>query len=127
MLCGSGRFTGGGSLAVRCSTAGAAAGATGFIRLHLIELHPGKDPDTVQGLRDLNVRNRGDINLIGLVNERALPERITHTPAGVPLPPPPNPGQCCQDQYPRGPADFGALLREERDDSNICCTCKGFI
>ncbi len=29
-----------------------------FVRVHVIELHPGKDPDTLQGLADLNVQHR---------------------------------------------------------------------
>lgn len=33
------------------------SGAPDYVRLHLVELCPGKDPDTLQGLRDLNVRN----------------------------------------------------------------------
>ena len=37
--------------------AGTADAEKGYIRLHLIELHPGKDPDTLQGLADLNVHH----------------------------------------------------------------------
>jgi hypothetical protein len=47
---------------------GNAASSNGFIRLHIIELHPGKDPDTRQGLRDLNVHT-GNRNLLGTPDE----------------------------------------------------------
>jgi hypothetical protein len=79
--------------------AGAAAGGTGFIRLHLFELQPGGDPDTVQGLRSLNVQN-AHRNLLGNANEAASSRRMTHTPVGVALPAPPAPGTCCQDNHP---------------------------
>jgi len=71
---------------------------TNFIRLHLLELHPGRDPDTVQGLRDLNVHNQNP-NLLGLACERAPDKEITHLPNGQPAPA----GQCCRDQYPGPP------------------------
>jgi hypothetical protein len=38
-------------------TATNVAGSDGFIQLHLFEAQPGGDPDTVQGLRSLNVQN----------------------------------------------------------------------
>ena len=79
--------------------AGAAAGAGGFIRLHLFELQPGGDPDTVQGLRSLNVQNVNR-NMLGTAGEAAANNRITHTPAGVPLPAPPAAGNCCHDNHP---------------------------
>ena len=75
--------------------AGAAAGGNGFIRLHLFELDPGGDPDTVQGLRSLNVQNVNR-NLLGTPNEAAANAPITHNPAGAPL----KPGNCCHDNYP---------------------------
>jgi hypothetical protein len=79
--------------------AGAAAAGTGFIRLHLVELHPGKDPGTVQGLRDLNVHNV-NLNLLGVANEAAADARRTHNADGSVRPPPPAAGRCCQDQHP---------------------------
>lgn len=84
--------------------AGAAAGAGGFIRLHLFELQPGGDPDTIQGLRSLNVQNVNR-NLLDTANEAAANRRLTHTPTGAPLPPPPAAGNCCHDNHPpRGAA-----------------------
>lgn len=35
---------------------GGADATSNFVRLHLFELHPGKDPDTLVGLRDCNVQ-----------------------------------------------------------------------
>lgn len=74
---------------------GNAAGTTGFIRLHLIELHPGKDPDTLQGLRDLNISSINR-NLIDTANERAANTPLNRNPNGTVRPP----GKCCQDQHP---------------------------
>ena len=79
--------------------AAAAAGAGGFIRLHLYELQPGGDPDTIQGLRSLNVQNVNR-NLLGTANEAAANKRMTHDAAGNPLPAAPAPGNCCHDNHP---------------------------
>lgn len=75
--------------------AAGAAAANGFVRHHVFELHPGKDPDTLQGLGDLNVQ-LANVFLLGTANERAPDRQRTHTPAGNPAPP----NQCCRDQYP---------------------------
>ncbi|MGJ3245288.1 MAG: hypothetical protein ACFE0I_04345 [Elainellaceae cyanobacterium] len=75
--------------------AGAAAGNNGFIRLHLFELHPGQDPDTLQGLRSLNIRNR-NLNLLGTASERAANRRLDRNPDGTPR----NDNQCCHDNHP---------------------------
>ena len=75
--------------------AGAAAGAGGFIRLHLIELHPGRDPDTQQGLRNLNIRNINR-NLLRTTNERATDRQLTHNSDGTPR----ADNQCCHDNHP---------------------------
>lgn len=71
--------------------AGSASDPRGFLRLHLIELHPGRDPDTLQGLADLNVQtvNR---NLLGVPDERADPARRKVVEG--------QPRMCCQDNYP---------------------------
>ena len=79
--------------------AAAAAGGGGFVSLHLFELQPGGDPDTVQGLRTLNVQNV-NLNLLGTLNEAAADKRITHDADGDPLPAPPEPGNCCHDNHP---------------------------
>ena len=81
--------------AQRGGVAGAAAGAGGFIRLHLIELHPGQDPDTQQGLRNLNIRNINR-NLLGTASERAADRRLTRNPNGTPR----TDNQCCHDNHP---------------------------
>jgi len=76
--------------------AGAAAAApTGFIRLHLFELHPGGDPDTVQGLRNLNVHS-ANTNLLHTANESAAQQQLTHMPDGTPR----TDHVCCHDQWP---------------------------
>jgi hypothetical protein len=68
---------------------------TGFIRLHLFELQPGLDPDTVQGLRDLNIRSQNQ-NLFGTLDERARSQRLTRTTAGNPR----EDKRCCHDNWP---------------------------
>lgn len=72
-----------------------AASSNGFIRLQVIELHPGRDPDTLQGLRDLNVRNINR-NLLGNQIERAIKKKLTHKADGSPR----TDNKCCQDNYP---------------------------
>ena len=69
----------------------------GYVRLHLIELNPGKDPDTSIGLRDLNVRNNPGPLLLNDPNERAPDARITHNENGTPA----QPGRCCRDMWPQ--------------------------
>lgn len=70
--------------------------AKGYIRLHLVELAPGGDPDTVQGLADLNVESR-PWNLLGTADEAARKVPIV-LPNGQP---PPNVApQCCFDNHP---------------------------
>jgi hypothetical protein len=86
-----------------------AAGGRGFTpgRLHLIELHPGGDPDTKQGLRDLNVISRHD-NLLGVGN--TVPGIAAATRAHIrdvegardrPL----GGGMCCRDSFRPGVGD----------------------
>jgi hypothetical protein len=77
-------------------TSSSADGSGGFIRLQLIELHPGKDPDTLQGLRDLNVENINR-NLLRTANEAAADTKLTHNPDGTTVP---VPSRCCRDRYP---------------------------
>lgn len=72
--------------------------SVGFIRLQLIELHPGKDPDTLQGLRDLNVENINR-NLLNTANEAATDTQLTHKPDGTPR----ASGHCCRDRHPTSP------------------------
>ncbi len=76
-----------------------------FIRLQLVELHPGKDPDTVQGMRDLGV-NRRLLLMAGTISERAARVTLTHNPDGTPrpVPTPAAPGRCCHDLHPAGNA-----------------------
>lgn len=75
--------------------AGAAAGATGFIRLHLFELHPGGDPDTGVGLRNLNLRSE-NLNLLHTANEAAANRPLDLNPDGTPR----NDNRCCHDRWP---------------------------
>jgi len=79
---------------------GNAASAQGFIcgRLHLIELHPGKDPDTLQGLRDLNAHGN-NIQILRLAEFAAPNTEATHFQDGR-VRPAPHP--CCHDQWPNG-------------------------
>jgi hypothetical protein len=60
------------------------------IRIQLIELLPGGDPDTIQGLRSLNVKqvNR---NRLDTADEGAIRRRFR---AGQPT--------CCVDRFPNG-------------------------
>jgi hypothetical protein len=75
--------------------AAAAAGLTGFIRLHLFELHPGGDPDTVAGLRNLNTRSENR-NLLRTANEAAANQPLNLNPNGTPR----TDHRCCHDQWP---------------------------
>jgi hypothetical protein len=78
---------------------GAASSANGFIRLQLIELHPGGDPDTLQGLANLNV-SASNRNLLGTPDERAMQVRLTHNPDGTPR----TDHRCCvDDEDPQAP------------------------
>ncbi|HEX8774885.1 MAG TPA: hypothetical protein VF735_15030 [Pyrinomonadaceae bacterium] len=74
---------------------GSASAAVGFIRLHLFELHPGRDPDTADGLSDLNVRSE-NLNLLKTNNEAADNEEMTHNMDGTPR----TDNKCCHDNYP---------------------------
>jgi hypothetical protein len=67
-------------------------------RLHLIELHPGKDPDTLQGLRDLNAHGN-NIQILRLAEFAAPNTEATHFQDGR-VRPAPHP--CCHDQWPNG-------------------------
>ena len=82
----------------KAGSAGSAASAGGFIRLHLIELHPGRDPDTQQGLRNLNIRNALR-NLLKTPNDRAAKRKLTHNPNGTRR----TDNQCCYDNHPAPP------------------------
>jgi hypothetical protein len=97
------------SIDAQCGgAAGSAAGGTGFIRLHLFEVQPGGDPDTLQGLRKLNVRRSND-NLLHTADERAPRTRLTHNSDGTTRPA----GRCCQDdQQPLVPT---------RDGTEVAC------
>ena len=78
----------------------AEVGATDFLRLHLLELHPGGDPDTLQGLRNLNVA-KPNTNTTGSTDWRAT--------ASFPIDRDPNgnaiaPTQWCHDNHPSVPS-----------------------
>jgi hypothetical protein len=75
----------------------------GFIRIHLIELQPGDDPDTIRGQRNLNVRELNR-NLLDTPNEAAIRKRLTHNPDGS-LVAPPAPCENCSDNHPAGDAN----------------------
>jgi hypothetical protein len=64
-----------------------AAGNLGFIRTHLLEVAPGRDPDLLQGLYDLHII-RSIPNQLQTALDRARTVRIT------------NSNQCCIDQFP---------------------------
>jgi hypothetical protein len=70
-------------------------GATGFIRMHLFELHPGKDPDILQGLADLNVTS-SNLNMTGTTDWRAPRMPINRDANNQPI----TPTTCCVDNYP---------------------------
>lgn len=75
--------------------ASSASGAKGFNTLHIFELHPGKDPDTIQGLRDLNVKNR-HIDKLKNTDEKAANKPLSHNTDGSVR----TDGMCCQDDWP---------------------------
>jgi hypothetical protein len=68
---------------------------TGFIRLHLFELHPGLDPDTVQGLSNLNVRGPNRCKL-KTEKDTADSKRLTLDKDCKDL----NEKICCKDKWP---------------------------
>lgn len=69
--------------------------ATGFIWIQLIELYPGRDPDTHQGLRNLNVYSE-HLPWLRRKAERAINRpKLTHDKLGNPLE-----DKCCKDQIP---------------------------
>ena len=80
--CGTGASSRVETFAVGKMQGNAAAATTDFLRLHLFELHPGGDPDTGHGVRDLNVRNPLK-NLPGTREEAAARQRLTRYADGT--------------------------------------------
>lgn len=60
------------------------SGNKGFIKIHLFELNPGMDPDTLQGLKSLNIVNEHK-PILGDISERAKKGKITHDKDDKPL------------------------------------------
>jgi hypothetical protein len=64
-----------------------------YVRLHMFELHPGKDPDTIQGQADLNVAAWAQ-GTPRTAEFAAADAPIVHDNFGFPIS---NPNQCCRD------------------------------
>lgn len=102
--CGSGASSRVETFAVGKSPGNAAGATTDFLRLHLFELHPGGDPNTEHGLRDLNVRNPLT-NLLGTRDEAAAQQRLTHYADGILR----SDNACCRDLWPTSDSTIETL------------------
>jgi hypothetical protein len=75
---------------------------SGFVRIHLFELQPGKDPHTLQGLRNLNISNSNPNMSNPSADWVAKSVPIDRDTNGGTIPP----TQWCHDNYPSNTASL---------------------